>query len=262
MKGFAEEVAEFTVPSGSAAVFWLGGGSVVFKSASGKIVYVDPYLTDYCERALNLKRLVPRPLDISKVKADIIVITHGHQDHLDADAIPELARACDAVFVAPPSCREEMRGLGIEGDRFVSIARHEARTVNGVPLTATYADHRHPRGPEPDAIGIIADLDGIKAYVVGDSIYTIALLDNKRYAVDLMCVPINGLYGNMNYVDAAFYSEDMSPEVVIPIHYGMFAENTADPQLFMNALEKSHAASKPVVMDYKGRYVYRKGART
>ena len=68
MKDFAEEIAEFVVPTGSAAVFWLGGGSVVFKSASGKIVYVDPYLTDYCEKTLNLKR----PLSISESRYGFI----------------------------------------------------------------------------------------------------------------------------------------------------------------------------------------------
>jgi hypothetical protein len=63
----------FTVPAGSLAVWWLGQAGFLFKSPAGRIIAVDPCLSNSCE-----------------APAREIGVDHSHQDHLD----PETLRAC------------------------------------------------------------------------------------------------------------------------------------------------------------------------
>ena len=80
------------VPSGSLALWWLGQAGFAFKSPSGRIVYLDPYLSDAVERLHGFKRLSLPPVAADEVRADLVVLTHEHADHLDPDALPIIAR--------------------------------------------------------------------------------------------------------------------------------------------------------------------------
>lgn len=46
-KSIAEKISQTKVKPGSLAVCWLAQAGFVFKTSDGKIIYVDPYLTDY-----------------------------------------------------------------------------------------------------------------------------------------------------------------------------------------------------------------------
>ena len=57
--------------------------------------------------------------------------------------------------------------------------------------------------------------------------------------IDVMFVCINGRLGNMDYREAAKLAKALPCRVVVPNHYGMFAENTVDPDLFVNEMSGS-----------------------
>ena len=63
-----------------------------------------------------------------------------------------------------------------------------------------------------------------------------------------MIVCINGGYGNMGPAEAARLTAEIEPAVVIPMHWGLVAENTTDPDLFINALAAAGSRARPVVM--------------
>ena len=93
MVNLAERIRETLVKPGNVAIFWLAQAGFVFKNTSGKIIYIDPYLTDYVERALpeygmGFKRIMPKLIAPEDVEADYVISTHSHQDHLDVDALP------------------------------------------------------------------------------------------------------------------------------------------------------------------------------
>ena len=71
------------VPSDSLGLWWLGQAGFVFKTPAGKIVYLDPYLSDAVERLFGFKRLSLPPIAAEEVRADLVVLTHEHADHLD-----------------------------------------------------------------------------------------------------------------------------------------------------------------------------------
>jgi L-ascorbate 6-phosphate lactonase len=259
MGNLARSIQDLTVEPGHLAVCWLGGAGFAFKTAGGKIVYVDPYLSDALDRFYSWKRLPtsPIPLRPSEVVADLVLVTHAHEDHLDPDAIPDIAKASQAVFAGPTMCAEAMREWEIPTDRVVEINRGESQTIAGVPVVAVLAHHVSPAGAQtPDAVGYVLDLDGIVAYHTGDSLYHPDLQAVKARSPDILLVCINGQYGNMNPEEAARLTHEVQPAVVVPMHWGLVAENTAEPADFVAALADMSSQPRPVVMSPGDLYVY------
>lgn len=83
-------------PRGALALWWLGQASFALRMG-GATIYIDPYLTE------SDQRLVPPPCSGDQVtNADLIVITHGHSDHLDVGALPLIAKASPAATIIAP----------------------------------------------------------------------------------------------------------------------------------------------------------------
>ena len=143
MTHLATEIKGLVVSPGRLAIFWLGGAGFVFKAASGPVVAVDPYLSDSLDHNYAWKRLPlsPIPLPPAELGADLVLATHAHEDHLDPETIPDLARTSDAVLAGPTMCAEAMRAWGIAAERIIEINRGEQRDLAGVPVMAVLAHH-------------------------------------------------------------------------------------------------------------------------
>ncbi len=264
MANLARSIRETLVPSGYVAIFWLGGAGFAFKTPGGKIVYVDPYLSDALDQFYSWKRLPtsPIPFPPGEVVADAVLVTHAHEDHLDPVAIPEIAAASQAVFAGPTMCVETMREWGIPSNRVFEINRGDSQVIADIPVSAVFAHHVSPAGAQtPDAVGYVLDLDGIVLYHTGDSLYHPDLQAVKSRSVDILLVCINGQYGNMNPEEAARLTHEIEPAAVIPMHWGLVAENTADPADFVKAFADTGSRARPVVMSPGDFYVYSRGRR-
>jgi len=259
MGNLAKNIRETSAKSGELAIFWLGGAGFAFKTAGGKIVYVDPYLSDALDRFYSWKRLPtsPIPLAPGEVVADLVLTTHAHEDHLDPDAIPGMAAASQAIFAGPTMCVQALQEWNIAAERVVEINRGESQTLAGVPVSAVFAHRASPAGAQtPDAVGYVLDLEGVVVYHTGDSLYHPDLQAVKARKPDILVVCINGQYGNMDPAEAARLTREIEPGVVIPMHWGLVAENTADPADFVAALGDTGSQAQPVVMAPGGLYVY------
>jgi L-ascorbate metabolism protein UlaG (beta-lactamase superfamily) len=258
MMSLANLIRDFSVPSGGLAVFWLGGAAFAFKTASGKIVYLDPYLSDSLDHFYAWKRLPgsPIPFPPSEVDADLVLATHAHEDHLDPHSIPEIAAASEALIAGPALCVQAMREWGIPAERIVEINEGESLTIAGVPITAVFAHHESEAGaPQPDALGYVLDFEGITVYHSGDTLYHPDLKAIRAHEPDIMLVCINGQYGNMTPQEAGRLTREIEPAVVIPMHWGLVAENTADPADFVAAMVSERSRARPVVMSPGDLYV-------
>ena len=79
------ELAQVEVPAGGAALYWLGQAGFAFRTAAGRRIFLDPYLSDACERLHGFKRLSLPAILAEEVEADWVILTHEHTDHLDPD---------------------------------------------------------------------------------------------------------------------------------------------------------------------------------
>jgi L-ascorbate 6-phosphate lactonase len=193
--------------------------------------------------------LTPIPMLPTELNADVVLTTHTHEDHLDPETIPDVARASQALIAGPTSCAELMAEWGIPADRVVTMDTGDRKTIRGVEVAAVFAHHESSAGAQtPDAIGYVVDLGGIRVYHTGDTLAHPDLKAMRALRPDLMLICINGGYGNMGPEEAAELTAEVDPAVVVPMHWGMVAENTSDPRDFVKALAATGSAARPIVI--------------
>lgn len=222
-------------------VRWLGQGGFLFRLGN-KTLAIDPYLSDSVAQTDHFSRIVPIPVQPEALDCDLVVCTHDHQDHLDADTI---IKTNLPLYAGPDSCIAHFRALGIEERRLQPLNVGQTVSLGEAWITALYARHTE------DSIGVLIDYHGVKLYVSGDTEYDDRLLEAASLGVDILFICINGRLGNMNARDAARVARGVGCRLAVPMHYGMFAENTEDPAVFVAALE---GKTTSFVMDFDAEY--------
>ncbi|MBI5304726.1 MAG: MBL fold metallo-hydrolase [Chloroflexi bacterium] len=226
---------------------WLGQAGFIYRFPQGIVVCIDPYLSYATSSGKTRERLMPVVVPPSQVCADIVVTTHDHTDHFDEHTLRPMAEQSETIFVGPSSCREHWRAMEMPAWRFVRLDRGESLDIAGIKLTALYAEH--DSRDKRDAIGVLLEADGLRIYQVGDSEYAEPLLQAARdLRPDLLVVPFNGRFGNMNAREAALFTQAVQPRAVIPMHYGMFRNNNAHPQDFVDACRELRLATRVIIV--------------
>ena len=220
-------------------------GQMGFRIESkGVVLYVDPFLCSHP------KRMIPSPMDIEAVcDADFILGTHDHKDHIDRAAWSQYAKASPrARFVVPELL---LRGglaadLGISADRFSGLTHLQDFLAEEIEITAVASAHEFL---DKDAgsglypyLGYVIRFPEYTIYHAGDTCRYEGLESTlKKWEFDMVVLPINGrdaeryscgCVGNMTYQEAADLAGALSPQIVIPGHWDLFAHNSEDPELF------------------------------
>ena len=225
---------------------WLGQSGYLLEGAGVRIA-IDPYLSDAVEQAQGLKRLVAPPVTVAQLVPDILLITHDHLDHFDPDTVPAVMEAFPGCRLAgPASVRAHAARIGLPAARLVALDAGQSARFGGVDVIATPARHS-----DPAAVGLLVRDDGTLLWFSGDTLYGPDLAGDvlrlAGRAPDAAFVCMNGRLGNMGIDDAVRLLAEMRPGVAVPSHYGMFAENTADPAEFAAACAR--AGLRSAVLD-------------
>lgn len=158
-------------------------------------------------------------------KADLILVTHEHHDHLDPGAIKTLSKA-DTVVIANPNSAGIL-GYGTvmkNGDR---LTLADGIEVEAVPAYNVSPDRLqfHPRGRDN---GYILSLGGLRIYIAGD---TEVIPEMKTLgAVDIAFLPCNLPY-TMTPDQLVEAAETIHPKVVYPYHFGTTDLSSITPLL-------------------------------
>lgn len=188
-----------------------GHGSIGFEFKGYK-VYVDP-VSDYA-------RYDTLP------KADMIVLTHEHSDHLDSAAIAALSTPLTAVVGNPTAI--EALGAGTvlaHGNEWnFTPADGERRDapifrVFAVPAYNTSEKKLAFHPAERLHNGYIFDFGGTKVYVAGDGEDTPEMLGLATEKIDIAFLPVNLPY-TMTEEQAARAVLAIRPKIFYPYHYG------------------------------------------
>jgi L-ascorbate metabolism protein UlaG (beta-lactamase superfamily) len=189
-----------------------------FRIAGHAVLYVDPHLIRDGE------------------KADLILITHDHFDHLDIASIRAVADD-DTVIVANACCVRQLEGR-VAG-KVVPIEEGQTVREKGVDVRAVAAyNYVHPRG---SSVGFVFNLGGQTIYHAGDTDHIPEMA--SLGVIDVALIPIGGTY-TMDEEEAAEAVKVIRPKVVIPIHYGY--GTGGDPEEFASLVG---AAARVVVLD-------------
>jgi len=247
MNSLIAEIDEAQVQPDTLMVWWIGQEGFVIKS-SELIIYIDPYLSDYAERITRGEpnehvRMHEAPMKASEVgHADLVLCSHDHADHIDPDAIPQIAVASpEARFVVPRVAKQTLLGFGIKGDRIRTLQGNDSLIVSGVKIWAIPAKHEafdHDPQKGFPYLSYVIKMGGITVFHAGDTIPYEGQVDNvRKHKIDLAFVPINGrdefrhklnFEGNFNCREAVEFALAINAKLTVPMHYDMFTLNTAD----------------------------------
>ncbi len=235
---------------GTASAWWLGQGSFVFEGPNTGPLVVDPYLSNSCGNGGGdgSQRMHPVPVEPGDLKVAAIFLTHDHQDHTDPETLPDLVRANpDAPIYAPLASIEHLGRLDISGPHVHRLERGESVSIPGATVHAVYAEHTE------DSVGLVFVFDdGPTIYHTADTEYFDGIGDAAKFAPDFMDICINGRWGNMNIDEAVRVTSEVQPREVMPMHWGLFSGNTADPQAFVAKLTDAGVQARPVVLEPNG----------
>ena len=115
-------------------------------------------------------------------------------------------------------------------------------------------------------LGYVLRLGGVTVYNAGDTIAYPGLVERLApLAIDLAFLPINGrdffrtsagTIGNMDYREAAELAIAADIQTIVPVHYGMFAHNSAPPGHLVSYLAERDPARQIHILGRYGLYIY------
>ena len=207
-------------------ITWLGQSGYLLNNGQGTLA-VDPF----CGRPQQGMRRIYEPDEALRgTHVDMVACSHPHWDHFDPFTYREFV--IPKTFLGPSSCIRAMQAdETMRAIETVTLNCGQTYAAKGFELTAVLADH------DNDSIGIVVRSEGVTLYFTGDTIFSSNLLmRNFGIHPDIICVCINGKYGNMHYVEAALYCSFQHARYAIPAHHDMIQNNTEDPESFVSAL--------------------------
>lgn len=187
--------------AGDLKITFIGHGTLMF-TFGGKVIHVDP---------------VTREADYTKLpKADMVLITHEHRDHLDGKAL-EIIRTEKTAVVLTETCAKEVKGG-------IVMKNGDVKTVEGLKIEAVPAYNIvHMRSPglpyHPKGVGngYIITFGDKRVYVAGDTENTPEMKGLKD--IDIAFLPMN-LPFTMTPEMVADAAKALKPKILYPYHYG------------------------------------------
>ena len=209
-------------------VWWLGQSGFLI-GHEGRHLLVDPYLSDSLTAKyegtetphVQMHPHVVAPEQLAFV--DVVLSTHGHTDHLDAETL----RAIGAPLVAPAGIVELARERSAED--VAGISEGETVEVGGFRVEAVPAAHYGGH-----CVGFVIEAGVRRLYHSGDT----GWFDPGVRGVDVAFLPINGKLGNLDGPEAARLAHVIDAALAVPCHYDMFEFNTASPEPFAAECER------------------------
>ncbi len=200
-----EEVDLFVAPDGTLVYMYCIKHGTVKMRIANRWVYVDPVADK-----------IPPVTDYTQMpKADVILITHEHPDHLDAKAIGQLTKDSTLLIVNPRSS-ELLGGRGEHMSNGDSRSIMEGWSVSAVPAYNNSPDKQqfHPKGRDN---GYVLAVGGMNIYIAGDTEDIDEMQDLKD--IDVAFLPCN-LPFTMTPEQLAKAAGVIKPKVLFPYHYG------------------------------------------
>jgi len=187
--------------AGDLAITFIGHGSLML-AFGGTVIQVDPYskLADYS--------VFP--------KADIILLTHQHPDHLDNAALVPVRGEVTEVLLTE-ICAGEVTGGTV-------MKNGETRTVAGIPVEAVPAynmvhvrDSGEPYHPRGEGNGYILTFGDTRLYIAGDTENTPEM--KALRGIEVAFLPMN-LPFTMTPEMVADAARAFRPKILYPYHFG------------------------------------------
>jgi len=163
-------------------LLYQGHGSFRLTSDSGVVVFIDPFMGEGYD-----------------LPADIILVTHQHDDHNQLGLITQ-----------KPGCTLISNVEALAG------GKHNVFSLNGLEIEAVEAGYNQNHAPD-NSVGYIIVVDGLKLYFCGDTSTTPQMAEFAKRKLDYAFLCADGFY-NMGLEEAAECAKIIGARFNVPVH--------------------------------------------
>lgn len=212
---------------------YYGQSSFLLETDTKKLLF-DPFIS---------QNPLAAAIDSTKIKADYILVSHGHGDHV-GDLI-SLAKQTKATIIAIPEVIGWVMKQGVENVHPMNFGKFtfDFGTVRMVWATHSAGLPDGSYGGNP--AGFVLEVDGKQIYFAGDTGLTVEMkLLADLYKLDYAILPIGGNY-TMDVDDAVIAADYVNCNKVIGVHYDTFPVIEIDSK---DAVESFKRAQKHLLL--------------
>jgi L-ascorbate metabolism protein UlaG (beta-lactamase superfamily) len=208
------------------ALTWLGHGSYRFDSPGGKRIYFDPWLENpKCPEA-----------EREPERVDIMVISHGHGDHVGSAV--EVGRRFSPAVVAVFELATWLESQGVENASALGMNKGGTVEIDGIKFNMTHALHSGGLIEDGgritylgDAAGYVIEFEnGTKVYAAGDTALFGDMELIARYLEPEVAILPIGDHFTMGPRQAAAALELLGCRRCVPVHWGTFPALIGTPE--------------------------------
>jgi len=213
-------------------VTYLGHSAFKIVSPKGVVIYVDPFLSGNPKTPAEMKTVE---------KADLILVTHGHGDHL-GDTLA-IAEKTGAKIVVIPELGRYLTKKGAKN--VVGMNKGGTYASHGIAITMVHALHSSSvtEGDQVLYMGdpagfVIRFENGFILYHAGDTgVFGDMKIIGEIYKPELSLLPI-GSHFTMDPREATYAAKLLGSKYVIPMHYGTFPVLTGTVDDFLRLMKE------------------------
>jgi len=226
---------------------WFGHAGFQITTEKEKIIIIDPWLTDNPLATSQAK-------DIAK--ADFVLVTHDHFDHI-ADAA-QIVKATGAILVGMPETVGRLKEEAAIPDSQIVFGTGMniggTVTSDGISITMTQAFHSSQTA---SPAGYIIRLEnGFTLYHAGDTgIFSSMKILGEIFHINLAMLPIGGVF-TMDPKQAYLAAKLLGVSTVIPMHYKTFPILEQDASSFVEIMKKEASNIEVIVLDPGEEYIF------
>ncbi len=222
---FADEIGK------GVTITYLGHSAFKFVSPKNVVIYIDPFLSKNPKTPSEMKEVD---------KADIVLVTHGHHDHI-GDTI-SISQKTNAKVIAIYELGSYLTKKGAKN--VVGINKGGTYESHGISIIMVPATHSSGivegdqvlYGGEP--VGFVIQFEnGFKIYHAGDTgVFSDMKIIGDLYKPDVSILPIGSHY-TMGPKEGAYAAKFLGSKYVIPMHYGTFPALKGTSEEFINCMK-------------------------
>jgi L-ascorbate metabolism protein UlaG (beta-lactamase superfamily) len=187
--------------AGDLKITFIGHGTLMFEFG-GKVVHVDPWT-----KLANYAKLP---------KADLILVTHEHRDHLDPEAIKAIWTPKAQLVINQAGASKVQGGVVMKNGDVKTVAGFKIEAVPAYNLV-----HKRPNGqpfhPKGEGNGYIITFGDKRVYIAGDTENVPEMKALK--GIDIAFLPMNVPY-TMTPAMVADAAKAFKPKILYPYHFG------------------------------------------
>lgn len=162
-----------------------------------KKILIDPGALKYKEEYFDVWK-----------SADIILITHKHSDHCNAEVLERLNK----TIYSTKEVQEAYKNLNIN-----IVKENDVIELDDIKIEVVHAIHGYQpllKGKEiNENVGYIVDDGENRLYSTSDTICF-----RNDYKADILCIPVTGHGLTMSAFEAALYAKEVGATLTIPVH--------------------------------------------